>query len=159
VSPAAWQCLPFAQVPALTLYQALALRSSVFVVEQRCVYQDLDGSDPQAWMVVGSLEHADATAPVIATARVLPPGVRFAEPSIGRVCTAATHRRQGLGRRLMTIAIRCAREHHPGLAVRISAQAYLQDFYESLGFEALGPPYLEDGIAHRDMLLAPGIRP
>ena len=156
--PPIWQCLPFAEVPALTLYRALALRSSVFVVEQQCLYQDLDGSDPHGWLVIGSLEPADAVQEVIATARMLAPGLRFAEPSIGRVCTAASHRRQGLGKLLMTFAIQCTRERHPGLVIRISAQAYLQAFYEALGFEAASPFYLEDGIGHVEMLLPPGKR-
>jgi ElaA protein len=145
-----WRCQAFAAAPAELLYRALALRSSVFVVEQRCIYQDLDGSDLESLLVTGSL-HAETK--VLATARVLPPASRFAEPSIGRVCTSATHRRLGLGRMLMTYAIRSARQHHPGFAIRISAQAYLRGFYASLGFEAVSPPYLEDGIEHLEMLL------
>ena len=169
-----WRCSPFDAVPPALLYRALALRSSVFVVEQRCIYQDLDGSDLRALLVTGSLcgtpvsrahegpggagpaADADADAEVVATARVLPPGSRYAEPSIGRVCTSAAHRRLGLGRMLMTYAIGVTREHHPGLAIRISAQAYLQAFYASLGFEPVSQPYLEDGIAHLQMRLSPG---
>ncbi|MBA3477622.1 MAG: GNAT family N-acetyltransferase [Lautropia sp.] len=165
-----WRCSPFEAVPPALLYRALALRSSVFVVEQRCIYQDLDGSDLRALLVTGSLcgmpvsrahegpwgAGSDADVEVVATARVLPPGSRYAEPSIGRVCTSAAHRRLGLGRMLMTYAIGVTREHHPGLAIRISAQAYLQAFYASLGFEPVSQPYLEDGIAHLQMRLSPG---
>lgn len=176
-----WRCLPFSQVPAATLYRVLALRSRVFVVEQECVYQDVDGLDPEALIVIGSLQArrhpgtrldcgdeddpADAgacvaaDAEVVATARVLPPGLRFPEPSIGRVCTSPCHRREGLGRMLMAYAIRRARDHYPGWSVRISAQAYLQAFYQSLGFEPSSAPYLEDRIPHLEMRLAPESRP
>jgi len=92
---------------------------------------------------------------VVATARVLPPGARFREASIGRVCVAAAHRHDGLGRMLMGLSIGCAREHHPGCAIRISAQAYLEAFYRSLGFETVSPTYLEDGIPHLEMRLPP----
>ncbi len=152
------------------------MSSSVFVVEQRCINQDQDGSDLSELLVTGSLcgtpvsrapegpggagpaadADANADAEVVATARVLPPGSRYAEPSIGRVCTSAAHRRLGLGRMLMTYAIGVTREHHPGLAIRISAQAYLQAFYASLGFEPISQPYLEDGIPHLQMRLSPG---
>ncbi len=163
-----WLCLPYVQVPPLLLYQALALRSNVFVVEQQCLYLDLDGADPQALVVIGSLptpgtpakastasalEHA---GPVVATARILPAGSRFAEPSVGRVCVSLAHRGCGLGRELMNVAIAAARRHHPGHPLRIAAQTHLAAFYESLGFEPASEPYLEDGIAHVDMLLADG---
>ena len=172
-----WHCLPFAQVPPVTLYRMLALRTRVFVVEQACIYQDLDGLDFDAWLVIGTLpvnsssskhrapgpaagadvasDHADADAEVVATARVLAPGRRFTEASIGRVCTSPAHRRQGLGRALMDFSIRSARHHHPGSAIRISAQAYLKSFYESFGFKVDSEPYLEDAIPHLEMRLAP----
>lgn len=146
------------------LHDALALRSRVFVVEQRCIYQDLDGSDLDALLVIGCVmgevmgsgHGGPPGGDVVATARVLPPGARFPEASIGRVCTAATHRDKGLGRMLMAFSIRCARERHAGCAIRISAQAHLESFYRSLGFEASSSTYLEDGIAHLEMLLPPG---
>lgn len=161
-----WLCRPYVQVPPLLLYQALALRGSVFVLEQQCLYPDLDGADPQALIVVGSLPApgtpakagaagaAELAGPVVATARILPPGSRFAEPSIGRVCVSLDYRGRGLGRELMAVAIGAARRHHPGHALRISAQSHLAAFYESLGFESASEPYLEDGIAHIDMVLA-----
>jgi ElaA protein len=159
-----WSCLPYVQAPPLTLYQALALRSSVFVLEQQCLYLDLDGADAQALIVAGSMQApcgagatghpADNAETVVATARILAPGTRFAEPSIGRVCVSAAHRGLGIGRELVTVSIAAARRHHPGHAVRIAAQSHLAVFYESLGFAADSAPYLEDGIAHVDMLLA-----
>lgn len=164
-----WLCLPYVQVPPLLLYQALALRSSVFVLEQQCLYLDLDGADAQALIVAGIVRAPAAAGPaaaagtpapaemagtVLATARILPPGTRFPEPSIGRVCVSPAHRGQGIGRELMTVAIAAARRHHPGHALRIAAQSHLAAFYESLGFAVASAPYLEDGIAHLDMLLA-----
>lgn len=146
-----WHCLPFAQVPRPMLYQALALRSRVFVVEQRCLYEDMDGADLGALLLVGALE---ATGAVAATARILPPHARFVEPSIGRVCVEAAWRGRGWGRLLMDFAIGCVGEHHPRQPIRISAQAYLQPFYASLGFAAASAQYLEDGIPHLEMLLA-----
>ncbi len=146
-----WQCLPFDRVPAPMLYRMLALRSRVFVIEQRCLYEDMDGADLDGLLLAGTLERSGQ---VIATARVLPPRSRFVEPSIGRVCLDSGWRGRGLGRLLMDFAIGCVREHHPGLPIRISAQAYLQPFYASLGFEAASASYLEDGIPHLEMLLA-----
>ena len=160
-----WHCLPFAQVPPVMLYRMLALRTRVFVVEQACIYQDMDGKDLDALLVLGTLTAAGtdanahdapgADAEVVATARLLAPGRRFAEASIGRVCSSPAHRRRGLGRALMNFSIRSARHHHPGSAIRISAQAYLQSFYESLGFKVDSAPYLEDAIPHLEMRLAP----
>ena len=152
-----WRCQPLAALPAVMLYRALALRSSVFVVEQACIYQDADGSDLEALLVIGSLPgDGVGDGEVVATARVLPPGSRYAEASIGRVCTSARHRGQGLGRMLMAVAIDATRAHHPRQAVRISAQAYLEGFYRSFGFEPVLPQYLEDGIPHLEMRLPPG---
>lgn len=148
-----WHCLAFPQLPPHLLYQALALRSGVFVMEQRCLYQDLDGDDPDALMVLGCTPGAGKHGEVVATARILGPGVRFKEPSIGRVCTARALRGRGAGRALMAFAIRSTRSHHPGYGIRISAQAYLETFYASLGFETASPRYLEDGIPHVEMRL------
>jgi ElaA protein len=153
-----WRCQPLGELPAIMLYRALALRSSVFVVEQGCIYQDADGSDLDALLVIGSLPGTGDgvnEGEVVATARVLPPGSRYAEASIGRVCTSAGHRGRGLGRMLVAFAIDVARTHHPRHGVRISAQAYLERFYRSFGFEPVSPQYLEDGIPHLEMRLPP----
>ncbi len=148
-----WHCIAFPQLPPLLLYQALALRSDVFVMEQRCLYQDLDGDDSDALIVLGCSPRAGKQGEVVATARILAPGVRFEEPSIGRVCTARALRGRGAGRALMAFAIGSTRSHHPGYGIRISAQAYLETFYASLGFEPASSRYLEDGIPHLEMRL------
>lgn len=131
------------------LYEALALRSAVFVVEQACVYLDPDGLDVPCWHLtghVGDLLHAYA--------RLVPPltkGPLQTQPMIGRVVTAPAARGSGQGRALMQQALaECARLW-PGEAVEIQAQAHLHDFYASLGFTASSDCYDEDGIAHIDM--------
>lgn len=128
------------------LHDALALRQRVFVVEQACVYQDVDGKDPNALHLLGRNE----TATLVAYARILPPGARFDVAAIGRVVVAPEHRGQGLARALMLEAIRIARDHH-GPRVALSAQAHLEAFYASLGFVRVGDVYDEDGIPHVDM--------
>ena len=147
-----WHCLPFAQLPVTALYRLLSLRSRVFVVEQQCVYEDMDGADFDALQVFATPAGGEQ---VVATARVLPPGARYPEPSVGRVCIDPDCRGRGLGRLLMEFALRCAGEHHPAMPIRISAQAHLQSFYGSLGFEVASGHYLEDGIPHVEMLREP----
>lgn len=133
------------------LYAVMALRQEVFVVEQRCPYLDADGYDPQA-------EHLWATAAgdeyPIAYCRIFPAGVKYPEASIGRVASAAAVRRTGAGRALMTEALRRMDAARGGATavVRISAQSYLQRFYEGLGFRVVSEPYLEDDIPHLEML-------
>jgi ElaA protein len=147
-----WRCLPFDEVPAATLYRVLALRSRVFVVEQRCFYEDLDGADLDALLVIGSTG-STGDAQVVATARVLPPEAPLDEPAIGRVCVSPEGRGRGWGRQLMSYAIDRARERYPQRPIRISAQAHLQSFYQSLGFRTRSDVYLEDGIPHIGMRL------
>lgn len=130
------------------LYAILAARAQVFVVEQSCPYQDLDGLDELALHVTAW----DAEGRVLAYARLTPPGSRFDEPSIGRVISQARVRRTGLGLALMARMLKLAARVHPGQALRISAQQYLQPFYERFGFRAVSALYLEDGIVHVEML-------
>ncbi len=148
VSTVRWQWLPFERLTPRQLYEVLALRQRVFVVEQRCAYQDADGADVSC---VHGLGERDGL--VVATARLVPPGLKFEEPAIGRVATAPEVRRTGLGRELMGEAIRETRARWPGLAIRIGAQRYLERFYGELGFVVAGAPYDEDGIPHVEMLL------
>ncbi|MCA1778793.1 MAG: GNAT family N-acetyltransferase [Xanthomonadaceae bacterium] len=144
-----WRLRRFDELPSRQLYAILAARLEVFVVEQNCPYQDLDGLDSiarhlSAWTSRGELA---------AYARILPPETRFEQPSIGRVLTVFPRRRSGLGIELMHRAIAAAAEAFPGHDVRISAQRYLQEFYRRLGFEIDSQPYLEDGIPHVEMQL------
>ncbi|MDO4636589.1 MAG: GNAT family N-acetyltransferase [Lautropia sp.] len=156
-----WVTLPFHELDTAVLYRVLALRSSIFVVEQECLYQDIDGLDQQSLVVVGlrpwSASEDDRVTwfDVVATARILQPGVGFDDPSIGRMCVAQPFRQRGLGRTLLQHTLQAAREAFPHRPIRISAQAHLVHFYRSAGFLPVSDPYLEDGIPHLEMLLAP----
>ncbi len=150
-----WTCAPLAELSPLALYQALALRSRVFVVEQACVYLDPDGVDLQAWHLLG---HDELSGELLACARLLPPlakGPAHRQPEIGRVVSAPSARGSGCGRALMQEALLACARLWPGQAVAISAQSYLLDFYASLGFVPTSQPYDEDGIVHIDMLHQP----
>lgn len=144
--PLAWRVERFEELSIDRLYAVLAARVAVFVVEQNCPYQDLDGLD-------GCGLHVSAFSGeiVLAYARVLPPGKRFAEPSIGRVLTTRAARGTGLGRELMRRSIAAAVSAWPGRALRISAQQHLERFYCELGFETVSEAYPEDGILHVEM--------
>jgi ElaA protein len=142
---------PFAELSSEQLYALLKLRSEVFVVEQDCIYLDLDDRDQQAWHVLGLQDDS-----LVCYARLLPPGSRFPEPSIGRVVSAASVRRFGYGRQLMQAAITACQRQWPGQEIRISAQQYLEAFYQSLGFLSCSAPYQEDGIDHVEMRLPGG---
>jgi len=131
------------------LYQLLQLRSEVFVVEQECAYQDLDSQDFEAL-------HLTARAPniqsLMAYARIYTAMIEEKEyAAIGRVCTAKKYRGQGISRQLMERAIQFINENQK-LPITVSAQAYLEVFYHSLGFETVSEPYLEDGIPHIRMV-------
>ena len=143
-----WEWLHFAGLDTTTLYAIVAAREEVFVVEQHCAYRDADGRDPAAWHLIGRGDDGE----VAAYLRVLLPGARFAEHSIGRVLTTAPFRDQGLGRELMLRGLSRVAEQFGNVPIRIAAQAHLVHFYGSLGFVAVGDPYDEDGITHIDML-------
>jgi ElaA protein len=146
-----WRCLPFEGLSVHELYAALALRAQVFVLEQACVYLDLDGHDPAVLHLLGQ---DDASGELLAYARLVPPGTKGpaqTQPMIGRVVTSPAARGRGAGRALMEQALRACAEHWPGQAVEIQAQSYLRAFYVSLGFVATSEPYLDDDIEHIDM--------
>ncbi|WP_300597312.1 GNAT family N-acetyltransferase [Niabella sp.] len=142
-----WACRSFDQLSATELYAILQLRAAVFVVEQTSIYQDLDGKDFKALHLTGT-----DNGQVIAYTRLLPAGISYKEPSIGRVVIAPSHRAYGLGRELMKRSIDACQEQFEQKSIRISAQLYLKNFYASLGFEPVGNPYDEDGIPHIEMV-------
>jgi ElaA protein len=134
-------------------HTVLAAREAVFIVEQNCPYQDADALDAQSWHLLGSVDGTLASY-----LRVVDPGrksvhagVFYAEPSIGRVLTAAAFRGKGYGQQLMREGIAGCDRLYPGQGIRISAQSYLLAFYRALGFVALGDEYDEDGIPHFEM--------
>nr|WP_196863924.1 GNAT family N-acetyltransferase [Polaromonas sp. CG_23.6] len=142
-----WRCMAFAQLSASELYAVLQLRSEVFVVEQACIFQDMDGADAQAMHLLGRLEGR-----LVAYARCFDAGRMFAEASIGRVATGPTVRGTGVGHALMSQAVACLSQVWGVQAIRIGAQAHLEGFYRQHGFHKAGPVYLEDGIDHIEML-------
>ncbi len=142
---------PFDALTLVELYEALALRQEVFGVEQSCVYNDLDGADVKAVHLFGR----GAARDLVAYARLFVPGVKYTEASIGRVVTTRASRGTGAGKLLMLRAIHDTRALAPAAAIRIGAQRYVEGFYASLGFVVASAPYLEDGIPHVEMTLAP----
>jgi len=145
-----WRWHRFADLGVDNLYDALQLRCRVFVLEQG-PYLDPDGIDRHAWHLLGR----DASGVLLGYLRVVDPGVKYEEPSIGRVITAAEVRGTGLGRAVMAEGLIGCERHWLGRAVRISAQSHLERFYSGFGFERVGDDYLEDNIAHVEMLRKP----
>ena len=141
-----WKLKRFPDLTVDELYSILQLRSEVFIIEQNCVYQDVDGKDPAAWHLMG-LEGFE----LIAYTRILPPGISYNDPSIGRVVTLSSNRRFGLGRELMNISIAECQNLFGKTPITLGAQSYLIHFYESLGFSVIGDEYIEDGIPHVQM--------
>lgn len=146
-----WQWKGFTELAAAELYEMLALRQRVFVVEQNCAYLDADGLDLAAWHLYG---RDKSTKALHAYIRVLPPGLKYRETSLGRVLTAPEARGRGFAKAAMHEALRrIVLEYGASQAIRISAQSYLEKFYSDFGFRRTGEAYLEDGIPHIEMLL------
>lgn len=142
-----WRLMAFDDLRVSVLYEVLRLRSAVFVLEQRCLYPDMDGRDAQAMHLLGVRNHQ-----LVAYARCFAPGLRFAEANFGRVLTAPQARGQGLGHALIEQAITACHQLWGPQALRIGAQAHLAGFYAQHGFADVGRPYDEDGIAHLELL-------
>jgi ElaA protein len=143
-----WREGRFEDLTRVELQFIFAARQQVFGVEQACVYLDIDGHDEAAW-------HLAAWSPrhrlPLAYARLLDPGEKYPEPSMGRVVTTEPARGQGLGRELVRRVLAHADAMWPGRGVRISAQSRLEAFYAGYGFSIVGERYLEDGIPHTEM--------
>ena len=137
---------PFPELSTNELYQMLQLRSEVFVVEQNCVYQDIDGKDQKAIHVLG---YSDGI--LVACSRLFKPKDYFEYASIGRVIVKASHRDKKLGHELIRVSIDAITTLFQETKITISAQLYLQKFYESHGFVVVGESYLEDDIPHIEM--------
>jgi ElaA protein len=137
---------PFTALSVVELYQVLQLRSEVFVVEQDCVYLDIDGKDSKAFHLLGFENDT-----LVAYARIFKPGDYFANASIGRVVVAPAHRDKKFGHVLMKAAIAAVHGHCAAETITISAQQYLTAFYQSHGFVITSEPYLEDDIPHIEM--------
>ena len=136
----------FNELSTVELYSLLQLRSEVFVVEQNCVYQDVDGKDDNAIHVLGFLDNELASY-----SRIFDKGIYFEEASIGRVVVSPKLRDKKLGHDLMQVSIAAVKEHFKEHNITISAQEYLKKFYESHGFVQTSEMYLEDDIPHIQM--------
>jgi ElaA protein len=146
-----WHWLSFQELSNAQLYEVLAQRQKVFVLEQQCLYNDFDGLDVDAHHLLG-WRTEDGQRKLVAYLRCLAPGAKYEEMSLGRVLTTLAARRSGAGRELLARGIECAQRQHPGHRIRIGAQQYLERFYQSFGFQTISEPYDEDGIMHVDML-------
>lgn len=146
-----FQWCTFHQLSLEQLYEILRARQEVFTVEQDCPYQDADGKDQLSWHLA-CWDSTAETPSLLAYLRVVFPGTKYPEPSIGRVLTCGSARGTGLGKELMRRAIEHTLRALPQAAIRISAQLYLKTFYEELGFGQVSEPYEEDGIPHIEML-------
>ena len=142
-----WILKKFDELSTFELYSILRLRNEVFVVEQNCVYQDLDNRDQLSWHLTCWHENKP-----VAYTRILPPGILYQEPSIGRVVTEVNYRNKGLGKELMERSIKNCELLFGKQDIKLGAQLYLKEFYISLGFLPEGNIYLEDGIEHIAMI-------
>jgi ElaA protein len=145
-----WTIKQFDELILDELYNILQLRNEVFIVEQNCVYNDIDGKDQLAWHLMATEDDK-----LVAYTRILPPGVSYSDPAIGRVVTSSSKRRSGLGRELMNRSIEACEKLFGKSSITLSAQVYLQNFYESLDFIVVGEEYLDDGIPHIKMSRKP----
>ena len=142
-----WKCQTFDELTVRELYAILRLRSEVFVVEQGCVFLDTDNKDQRCRHITGWKNDQ-----LIGYTRLVPPGLAYSEPSIGRVVTAPLARRTGLGKELMLFSIQMLFDVFGKKPIKIGAQLYLKKFYESIGFHQISEVYSEDGIDHIEML-------
>lgn len=145
-----WTLTRFEELRPDALYAILRLRSEVFVVEQQCVFLDLDNLDQSAHHLEGSVD-----GQLVASARILPPGVPYEEPSISRVVSSPAFRRMGAGMALMQKAIAETVGIYGEVPIKIGAQLYLQAFYEKHGFVQCSETYMEDEIPHIKMIRKP----
>ena len=142
-----WIIKKFEALSSHELYAIMQLRNEVFVVEQDCVYQDADNKDINSYHLMGMKD-----GKLVAYTRIIPPGIAYAEPSIGRVVTSPSIRKTGLGKELMEVSIAKTNLLFGNLPIKIGAQLYLQKFYSSLGFHTTSDTYLEDNIPHIEMV-------
>ncbi|HEX9390709.1 MAG TPA: GNAT family N-acetyltransferase [Usitatibacteraceae bacterium] len=146
-----WQFSRFENLSLHDWYAVSTLRTDVFVVEQNCPFQDNDGADPHSWHLLG-WEEIDGRRELVAYCRLVDAGIKYAEPSIGRVVTARAVRMKGYGRILLAEALARHAALFPGRGNRIGAQQRLEKFYQAFGFETVSDVYIEDDIPHLEML-------
>jgi ElaA protein len=145
-----WRWKTFGDLTNVEVYDMLAARATVFVIEQNCLYGDIDGLDLDAWhlFAYGAASSPDARAKLAGYLRVLLPDADDTDIRIGRVLTTADFRGQGLGRAMLDTTLGHIRAQWPGTPIRLHAQAHLQAFYGAFGFEPVSDVHVEDGIPH-----------
>lgn len=144
-----FECLHFRELTATQLYEIIALRLEVFVVEQECYYQDCDNKDQDSWHLMGR----NAAGKLVCYSRLLPVGIAYENySSIGRVVSSPSVRGTGAGKILMAKNLEMCAQLFGNQPIKISAQSYLLSFYGSFGFQTTGEEYLEDGIPHTAMI-------
>ena len=141
-----WTLKKFDELLPLELYSILQLRNEVFVVEQNCVFQDADNKDQASYHLMGWKDQK-----LIAYSRIIPAGIAYDVASIGRVVTSPVVRKNGAGKMLMEESLAAVKKIFGNVPIKLGAQLYLKNFYESFGFNQSGPIYLEDGIQHIEM--------
>lgn len=140
----------FEELSALELQEILKLRQDIFIIEQNCIYPDIDGKDTESYHLCGHT----IDGMLVCYSRLLPNGISYpGYASIGRVVCHRDFRKRGYARLLMEESVRQLRQFYPETPIKIGAQTYLKSFYNSLGFKELGQPYIEDGIPHLLMIL------
>jgi ElaA protein len=147
-----WHCNNINELTGRQMHAILKARCDVFVVEQNCVFPDIDDNDLIALHLCGWDQHNQLAAYL----RILPPNSTYAEPALGRVLSSPTYRGTGIGRQLIQEGLKQIQSHYPGLPIRIGAQSYLIKFYSSFGFEIASDEYIEDGIPHVEMVKPTG---
>ena len=149
-----WLVKPFSEITAIEFHDLIQLRLKVFVIEQNCVYLDVDGKDKKCYHVLCR----DGKGKVVATARIVPPGISYTELSIGRVVVDQSLRGTGAGHTLIEKCKEYIKEEFGDVAIRISAQKHLEGYYGKHNFIATGKEYLEDDIPHSEMLYTPSTK-
>ena len=143
-----YSCLPFSDLSSKQLYEIMALRQEVFIVEQECPYLDADGRDYDSYHVLGYKD-----GKLVTYTRLVPQGLSYTDyPSIGRVVNSPSVRGKGLGDELMQKSVEYCHKLWGNKTIKISAQCYLLKWYERLGFKPVGEEYLEDDIPHHAMV-------
>jgi ElaA protein len=138
----------FGELTTIELYQVLKLRNEIFIVEQKCAYQDIDDKDLKSHHLMCLID-----GKLAGYTRIVPSGISYNEASIGRVAIGSSFRGLSLGKQLMEKSINACEELYEKTSIRIGAQLYLLKFYNSLGFQETGESYDEDGIEHMEMVL------
>ena len=146
-----WHWKRFEDLSRYELHQILRARQKVFIVEQECIYEDADDLDESAWHLFNWKKDDNGHLVIGAYLRVLPPGKVYAEVTFGRVLVSAEYRGIRLGETLVAKGIKCIEDEFLTQKIRISAQEYLEKFYQDFGFQRCNAPYDEDGILHLEM--------